>query len=49
MAGPEENSWKSILEKEGINCVVVLKGTAEFQEFVDIWVDHLRAAFEHFQ
>jgi len=48
MAGPEENSWKSILEKEGINCVVVLKGTAEFQEFVDIWVDHLRAAFEHF-
>jgi sirohydrochlorin cobaltochelatase len=49
MAGPEENSWKSILEKEGINCVVVLKGTAEFQEFVDIWVDHLRAAFEHFR
>lgn len=49
MAGPEENSWKSILEKEGINCVVVLKGTAEFQEFVDIWVDHLRAALEHFR
>jgi sirohydrochlorin cobaltochelatase len=49
MAGPEKNSWKSILEKEGINCVVVLKGTAEFQEFVDIWVDHLRAAFEHFR
>ena len=49
MAGPGENSWKSILEKEGINCVVVLKGTAEFQEFVDIWVDHLRAAFEHFR
>ena len=49
MAGPAADSWKSILEKEGINCVVVLKGTAEFQEFVDIWVDHLRAAFEHFQ
>ena len=49
MAGPEEDSWKSILEKEGIKCVPVLKGTAEFQEFVDIWVDHLRAAFEHFQ
>ena len=47
MAGPEQDSWKSILEKEGINCVVVLKGTAEFQEFVDIWVDHLRTAFEH--
>ncbi|MEE9121828.1 MAG: sirohydrochlorin cobaltochelatase [Syntrophobacteria bacterium] len=48
MAGPEPNSWKSILEKEGIRCVPVLKGTAEFQEFVDIWVDHLRAAFSHF-
>jgi sirohydrochlorin cobaltochelatase len=49
MAGPEENSWKSILEKEGIRCVPVLKGIAEYQEFVDIWVDHLRAAFEHFR
>ena len=49
MAGPEEDSWKSILEKEGIQCVAVLKGTAEFQEFVDIWVDHLRTAFSHFQ
>jgi cobalamin biosynthesis Co2+ chelatase CbiK len=29
--------------------VTVLKGTAEFQEFVDIWVDHLRVAFDHFR
>jgi sirohydrochlorin cobaltochelatase len=49
MAGPGDASWKSILEKEGIECVVVLKGTAEYQEFVDIWVDHLRSAFDHFQ
>jgi sirohydrochlorin cobaltochelatase len=49
MAGPGEDSWKSILEKEGIECVVVLKGTAEYHEFVDIWVDHLRSAFDHFQ
>ena len=49
MAGPGDASWKSILEKEGIECVVVLKGTAEYQDFVDIWVDHLRAAFSHFQ
>ena len=47
MAGPEPDSWKSVLEREGIQCVVVLKGTAEFQEFVDIWVDHLRTAFGH--
>jgi sirohydrochlorin cobaltochelatase len=49
MAGPEQDSWKSVLEREGIQCVPVLKGTAEFQEFVDIWVDHLRTAFEHFE
>ncbi|MDH3554456.1 MAG: sirohydrochlorin cobaltochelatase, partial [Deltaproteobacteria bacterium] len=48
MAGPSADSWKSMLEKEGVNCLVVLKGTAEFQEFVDIWVDHLRSAFSHF-
>ncbi len=49
MAGPEEDSWKSILENAGIKCVVVLKGTAEFQEIVDIWVDHLRSVFGHFE
>ena len=49
MAGPEQDSWKSVLEREGIQCVVVLKGIAEFQEFVDIWVDHLRTAFEHLE
>ncbi|UCG14438.1 MAG: sirohydrochlorin cobaltochelatase [Deltaproteobacteria bacterium] len=48
MAGPNPDSWKSILEKEGISCVPVLKGTAEYQEFVDIWVDHLKIAFGHF-
>jgi sirohydrochlorin cobaltochelatase len=48
MVGPEENSWKSILEKEGINCEPVLKGLAEYQEFVDIWVDHLQTAFSQF-
>jgi sirohydrochlorin cobaltochelatase len=47
MAGPEQDSWKSILEQEGIQCLPVLKGTAEFQEFVDIWVDHLKSAFSH--
>jgi sirohydrochlorin cobaltochelatase len=48
MAGAEEDSWKSILEKQGITCEPVLKGMAEYQEFVDIWVDHLKTAFGHF-
>jgi sirohydrochlorin cobaltochelatase len=48
MVGPEENSWKSILEKQGISSEPVLKGLAEYQEFVDIWLDHLKTAFSHF-
>lgn len=49
MVGPKMDSWKSILEKEGITCEAVLKGLAEYQEFVDIWVDHLKTAFSHFK
>jgi sirohydrochlorin cobaltochelatase len=49
MAGDEEDSWKSILTNTGINCVPVLKGTAEFDEFVNIWVDHVRGPLSHFK
>ncbi len=48
MAGDEPDSWKSILEKEGIETEAVLKGTAEFDNIVDIWVGHLEGAFSHF-
>jgi sirohydrochlorin cobaltochelatase len=47
MAGPEEDSWKSKLEKEGISCKPVMKGTAEYDNMVDIWMDHLKAAMAH--
>jgi len=49
MAGNEEDSWKSILTKAGIKCVPVLKGTAEYDEFVDIWLDHLKGPLSHLQ
>ena len=49
MAGAEEDSWVSILTKEGIECIPVLKGTAEFDQFVDIWVDHLGGPLHHFK
>jgi len=48
MAGDEEDSWKSIISKAGIECVPILKGTAEFDPFVDIWVDHVGGALSHF-
>lgn len=47
MAGDEPDSWKSELTKLGYKCVPVLKGTAEFPQVVDIWVEHLKNAFNH--
>lgn len=48
MAGEEEDSWKSILTKAGIQCETVLKGTAEFDDFLNIWVDHIQGPMSHF-
>ncbi len=48
MAGDEDDSWKSILTKAGIECVPVMKGTAESDQFVAIWVDHLGVPLNHF-
>jgi sirohydrochlorin cobaltochelatase len=48
MAGDEEDSWKSILTKSGIQCVPVLKGLAEYDDFVNVWVDHLKTVMAHF-
>jgi len=45
MAGDKPQSWKSILSKEGFTCEAVLKGTAEYPEIVDIWIDHLREIY----
>jgi sirohydrochlorin cobaltochelatase len=48
MAGDDDDSWKSILTKAGITCIPILKGTAEFDNFVDIWVSHIRGPMRHF-
>jgi sirohydrochlorin cobaltochelatase len=48
MAGNEEDSWKSILTRAGITCASILKGTAEYDEIVDIWLDHVRGPLSHF-
>ena len=49
MAGDEPDSWKSMLAKAGVRCVPVLKGTAEYDEIVDIWLDHLRNAMSRLE
>ena len=49
LAGPEDDSWKSILTKAGVKCIPVLKGTAEYDNMVEIWVSHLKSAMDHFK
>ncbi len=41
MAGDQDDSWTSVLTRAGLDCVPVLKGTAEYDVFADIWVDHI--------
>jgi sirohydrochlorin cobaltochelatase len=47
MAGDEPESWKSRLTKAGITSVPVLKGMAEFNPIVDLWLDNLKIAMKH--
>lgn len=48
MAGNEDDSWKSILTKEGITCETVMKGTAEYDNMVAVWTGHLKDVIAHF-
>ncbi|MGW8195776.1 MAG: sirohydrochlorin cobaltochelatase, partial [Desulforhopalus sp.] len=40
MAGEEKDSWKSILEENGLEVITVTKGLGENDKFADIFVDH---------
>lgn len=48
LSGDEEDSWKSILQKQGFECDITLKGTAEYDNMIDIWVGHLKTVMAHF-
>jgi sirohydrochlorin cobaltochelatase len=47
MAGDDPDSWKSQLRQAGIDSVPVLKGLAEFDPIVDLWLDNLKTAMAH--
>ncbi len=49
MSGNEADSWKSMLTEAGIESVPLLKGMGEYDGFVDIWMDHLKAVMKHFK
>lgn len=48
MTGEGDDSWKSIFSNAGIQCLPILKGTAEYGNFIDIWISHIRGPLSHF-
>lgn len=46
MAGDGRESWRSRIEATGRSCVPVLKGTAEYAGFAEIWLRHLEDAVQ---
>ena len=48
MAGDEPESWKSVLTRAGYQCESILKGTADYPEIVEVWLEHLRTVLAHF-
>lgn len=46
MCGTGPRSWVSILDVAGISTSCVVRGTAEYDEFSDIWLDHLTEALD---
>ncbi len=41
MAGTKKNSWRSRIEAAGHECIPVLHGIAEYDGFINIWLNHL--------
>lgn len=44
MAGDDDDSWKSVFEKEGYKVECVVEGLGQLQDIQNIFVDHAKAA-----
>lgn len=49
MASDEEDSWKSILKKEGFEVEIILRGLGEYKIIQDIYLSHLEQLLEEKQ
>lgn len=49
LAGNSKNSWKSILQSKGYQVKTVLKGMAEYDNVVRIWLESLQKSISHFE
>ncbi|GFI62583.1 sirohydrochlorin cobaltochelatase [Clostridiales bacterium] len=46
MAGDGENSWKTLLEKDGFDVQCLLRGIGEYDEIQNMFADHLSVAMK---
>ncbi len=46
LAGDDEDSWKSAITPLGVECIPVLKGLAEYDDVVAVWMNHLEEALK---
>ena len=46
MAGSEEDSWKTVLEKEGYEVECILEGLGQLEGIQKLYIEHLKTAIE---
>ena len=46
MAGAEEDSWKTVLEKEGYEVTCIVEGLGQLEAIQEIYVSHVKSALE---
>jgi sirohydrochlorin cobaltochelatase len=46
LAGDGKESWKSVLEREGVKCVPVMKGLGEYGKVAELFMKHAEAAID---
>lgn len=44
MAGPEEDSWKSVLTESGYKVEIILQGLGSNNQFADLFIQHIKDA-----
>ncbi len=47
--GDDDDSWQSVFTEAGIEVDAVKKGVAEYDVFVDVWIEHLKEALSKLQ
>jgi len=44
MIGDKPDSWENILKNSGISCSPIIKGLLDYEEIINIWIEHLEVS-----